>query len=397
MTLTSNAQNFEDVLLWRALKDVPSGFYIDIGANDPLIDSVSVAFYDRGWRGVHVEPIARYAEMLRNARPDELVIEAAIGLSSGHMAMFEIPGTGLSTGCEDVAARRSAEGREVMRVDVKCLPLSEVLEQQRDRTVHWMKIDVEGMEVDVIESWLPSTVRPWIVVIEASVPTVHEPSHRAWEPQLVELGYTFAYSDGLNRYYISNEKSELLCKFSYGPSVFDDFALSETSPFVQTLANRFREKADEYEARADGLLERIAELEREVLAHREAFCAERTHWQTLLQQRELSTTIAIEELAAMRDSSSWKITAPMRSLSLATREGLRSTLEGGLVLVRRFPILKGPILAVANLAPPIRRKINHFVLVRPKLSQSNLPLETKPSRAALLDNRVREICEHFGN
>ena len=52
----SYAQNFEDVILWRALKHVENGFYIDIGAQDPVIDSVSRGFYEKGWRGLHVEP-----------------------------------------------------------------------------------------------------------------------------------------------------------------------------------------------------------------------------------------------------------------------------------------------------------------------------------------------------
>ena len=44
MTFLSYAQNFEDVLLWRALHDVERGRYIDIGAQDPEFDSVSFAF-----------------------------------------------------------------------------------------------------------------------------------------------------------------------------------------------------------------------------------------------------------------------------------------------------------------------------------------------------------------
>ena len=41
----SYAQNFEDVMLWRALKHVENGYYVDIGAQDPVFDSVSLAFY----------------------------------------------------------------------------------------------------------------------------------------------------------------------------------------------------------------------------------------------------------------------------------------------------------------------------------------------------------------
>jgi hypothetical protein len=45
MSFISYAQNFEDVMLWRALQHVERGFYIDVGANDPTIDSVTKAFY----------------------------------------------------------------------------------------------------------------------------------------------------------------------------------------------------------------------------------------------------------------------------------------------------------------------------------------------------------------
>ena len=77
MSITSYAQNFEDVVLWRALREVENGAYLDIGAHDPVVDSVSKAFYDAGWRGVHVEPEPEAAEKLREARPDETVLEVA--------------------------------------------------------------------------------------------------------------------------------------------------------------------------------------------------------------------------------------------------------------------------------------------------------------------------------
>jgi hypothetical protein len=72
--ITSYAQNFEDVILWRAFGKLGPGFYIDIGAQDPVVDSVSLGFYEQGWRGIHVEPNAHYANLMRRHRSDEVVI-----------------------------------------------------------------------------------------------------------------------------------------------------------------------------------------------------------------------------------------------------------------------------------------------------------------------------------
>src|SRR3546814_8148035 len=96
-------QNFEDVVLWRALEHVQAGRYLDIGAQHPVIDSVSQSFYREGWRGVHVEPTPQYAAALRKDRPDETVIEAAAGDQTGLITLFVFPDTGLSTTTPQVA------------------------------------------------------------------------------------------------------------------------------------------------------------------------------------------------------------------------------------------------------------------------------------------------------
>lgn len=88
MTWISYAQNFEDVILMRALNHVPEGMYIDIGAQHPLIDSVSRAFYGKGWRGIHVEPTHLYADALRQNRPDEIVVQAMLGKSKENKQFY---------------------------------------------------------------------------------------------------------------------------------------------------------------------------------------------------------------------------------------------------------------------------------------------------------------------
>jgi len=225
----SYAQNFEDVLLHRALKSIQNGFYIDLGAQDPVIDSVSMGFYRLGWRGVHVEPLAAYANALRKERPDETVIEAAVGEAVGDITFYEIVGTGLSTADADAASRHVANGFRSEPTSVSGIRLAEILDAHRDRDIHWLKIDVEGQELSVIRSWKPSEVRPWIVIVEAVDPFHSQDSSAEWEPELLALGYTFAYFDGLNRFYVSKKHAELMGSFGVGPNLFDDFVLSGTS------------------------------------------------------------------------------------------------------------------------------------------------------------------------
>ncbi|WP_048863371.1 FkbM family methyltransferase, partial [Acidisphaera rubrifaciens] len=95
MTLVSYAQNFEDVLLWRALGDVAGGFYIDAGAWHPDTDSVTRLFHDHGWRGINIEPVAEHHARLAAARPRDLCLNVALGATEGTATLHAVAGTGL--------------------------------------------------------------------------------------------------------------------------------------------------------------------------------------------------------------------------------------------------------------------------------------------------------------
>lgn len=229
MSFTSYAQNFEDVMLWRALGHLEHGFYIDIGAQDPVTDSVSLAFYQHGWRGVHVEPTAQYSRALREARPDEDVLQVAIGPGRGPMAFYEFEGTGLSTGDPSIAASHQAQGYGAVETAVAVLSMDALLDRYGNRPVHWLKLDVEGFEKGVLESWRESPVRPWILVVESTLPMSHVASHDEWEGLVLAKGYSFAWFDGLNRFYVHSDHLDLKSSFDRPPNVFDGFALAGTA------------------------------------------------------------------------------------------------------------------------------------------------------------------------
>lgn len=227
MTFVSYAQNFEDVMLWRALKHIEKGFYVDVGAQDPIIDSVSKAFYERGWRGIHIEPVPQYTELLRKDRPDETVLQVALADTEGTLELNVIPNTGLSTFVDAYAQRHKLEwGYDYYRIQVPVLTLKSALQALGGKDVHWLKIDVEGLEEKVLRGWDSQTLRPWVMVVEATIPSSPEAGYASWDPILTAADYQFVYFDGLNRFYIAKEHAELAEAFSCPPNVFDGVELS---------------------------------------------------------------------------------------------------------------------------------------------------------------------------
>ncbi len=231
MPFVSYAQNYEDVMLWRALKHVEKGFYIDVGAAWPDEHSVTKAFYTNGWRGINIEPNPEFYAQLQVERPNDINLCIAISDKPGLLMMNFVENTGLSTLDNDVANEHIAMGWEVDKQRVEVTMLATVWENYvpTGQEVHFLKVDVEGLEEAALRGndWIHC--RPWIAVVEATLPMSQEETHAAWESILLSADYQFAYADGLNRFYVAQEHLELLPAFKYPPNVFDEFSLDEVN------------------------------------------------------------------------------------------------------------------------------------------------------------------------
>lgn len=223
--ITSYAQNLEDVMLWRALGHVEAGFYIDVGANDPVADSVTLAFYERGWRGINIEPIAARLQALQAARPGDTNLGCAVSDRAGEMTLWQMQGHGLSTLDGEIARSHQAKGESAQQaIQVPVQTLAQVCEQHATgREIHFLKVDVEGLEAQVLAGADFTRFRPWVLVMKATLPNSQVTVHEAWEPLLTGQGYRFAYTDGINRFYVAAEQAQLLPALAHPPNVFDRY------------------------------------------------------------------------------------------------------------------------------------------------------------------------------
>ncbi len=328
----SFAQQFEDVLLWRALKHIEKGFYIDIGAHDPEICSVSKAFYDHNWRGVHVEPMRKFANLLREHRPDEIVLEVAIAEQSGIITFYDIP-DGLSTADPTIAEGHRNQGLVIQEMIVPCIPLSDVLERYGDRDIHWLKIDVEGFEQEVLKGWRVSSVRPWIVVVESTLPNTQIETQGTWEVQLLERGYTPVLFDGLNRYYVSEHHPELLEALQYGPTVFDQFAFSPNVPHAFTALiwqelDQERDRAQHLEAGWNESKGQVEALQIQMTQREQTFQQELAQEQERIRQLDIQKQNAASQVEALR------IQLAQREQAFVRERNRAQTLQSKLNIVR---------------------------------------------------------------
>ena len=267
MEFISYTANGEDALLWRALRHVGHGRYIDAAAIHPDQDSVTRAFYDRGWSGLNIAPTAAMARHLTAARPRDtsLAREAAFADLCGHM-----PGP-----------------------------------------VHFVRVDGADLgRIALVAGWRPDwnpDWRPWLVLVVGE----------AADDGLAEAGYRRVWFDGVTRFHLALEHWGALAAHFQTPPGTADGILRLGDPSLPARLAQSLARAQAWAARAERA-EAAAVGAQSQAAH---------GWQ---QAREAGAALAVAEallgsqrhaarqaqalLDATHRSTSWRLTAPLRQV-----------------------------------------------------------------------------------
>lgn len=344
MSFISYAPNFEDVILWRALGHIGKGFYVDAGAGGPHTDSVTRAFYERGWHGLNLQGARGLHAALLVARPADVNLQVIPGPAEGTVAFYDCDER--STLDQAQAEAMSAAGATVVKRHLAQQTLSALCAAHAPQAIHFMRIGfgastaLAGLDLD--------TCRPWVLLVCGE---------RIEPPR-----YEHAYSDGLCHYYVAEEHPELRAAFAYPPSKADQFVLRQDHPFAYPLTE-WRTQVTQLQA---------------AKAAAEASAQEARDWaEARVREREQMNTDAIHRAeavvrqfyeAAINDiyqSSSWRITRPLRSLTFRAR-AMRTRLRGWAARQRaRAGGLRG---GAARLVKGAVRRVVRAIMSRPKVS-----------------------------
>lgn len=338
--MISYAQNFEDVMLSRALSHVENGFYIDVGANDPNIESVTKTFYERGWHGINIEPLSTHFADLQNQRPRDINIRCAGGATAGEIEIWECDVRGWASVDKEAIASHIARGNVGRYQQVPMIPLSTICNQHAPPDIHFLKIDVEGFEHAVLLGMDFQSHRPWVIVVEATRPNTQEEVFLQWQDLLFDASYRFIYADGLNRFYLACEHPELAAAFKYPPNVFDNYV---TAWQVQ------------------------AQQAKKIQAEESA---------ALLHQEQVKVILLQTELQLVYASTSWRMSLPLRlvskfvkklaSGSAAAKTVLKAKIKWVLVLAKlyivRRPWLSRVVSGLMYSFPALEKKLRQITM-----------------------------------
>ena len=199
--LKTYSQYNEDIFLWQLFEGKKSGYYVDIGANDPIKLSNTKKFYDMGWTGVTVEPNPKLYRRICEHRTRDMNLNCGVGDVPGKMTFYEIDPDCYSTFDPKIAkmTKFSSSKKVIAELPIKIITINEIFELCK-QPVDFLSLDTENFDYKVlsVNDW--SKNRPKVIVVELN----HDEDSKVYE-LLKQQMYELIFFNGTNGIFVAEE------------------------------------------------------------------------------------------------------------------------------------------------------------------------------------------------
>jgi FkbM family methyltransferase len=167
---SSYAQHGEDIILMSHLENISNGFFVDVGAHHPFRFSNTYLFYRRGWRGINIDPKPGTKKFFDTLRPGDINLETGIAEKEGLLTYYMFDEPALNSFSKELSDERDQQ------TSYKIIGTKEIPVQRLDKVLHdylpagktidFLTVDVEGLDVEVLCSNDWEKFRPTLIVAE---------------------------------------------------------------------------------------------------------------------------------------------------------------------------------------------------------------------------------------
>ena len=204
-------QNFFNSLGSDKKGDMDAGrFFVDVGANHPVIDSQSYHLEVLGWEGLLIEPLKEYTDLLKSKRSNK-VIQVACSSKKNHDKILDIIVAGVHSTLNTKPIAVGVNSNKTQKV--KCKTLDHVLEEYNiEKNFDFLSIDIEGHEMELFDGFSLDYWTPKLILLEDHVVNHEKHNH------MKNNNYQLIFRTGLNSWYVPksfNWHLSLKAKFEF--------------------------------------------------------------------------------------------------------------------------------------------------------------------------------------
>jgi hypothetical protein len=206
----SYSQEGEDRILARLFAETPhrTGFYVDVGAHDPMRFSNTYLFYRQGWHGVNIDATPGSMQPFEKHRPRDTNVETGIGSDETTAPFYMFNEPALNSFDKELSESRNIDPYKIIEVVyVPVSPLRHVLHGHLpgEKLLSFLNVDVEGRDLDVLNSNDWSVFRPTFVLAECLGSTMEEAIHGPVSELMFSVGYRFIAKTANTAFYQIDE------------------------------------------------------------------------------------------------------------------------------------------------------------------------------------------------
>ncbi|MEP7269760.1 MAG: FkbM family methyltransferase [Saprospiraceae bacterium] len=165
------SQEGEDIILQRFFKYDYKGFYLDVGAHQPYRFSNTHFFYQKGWRGINIEPNPENFALFRKYRNHDINVNVGVSKTEDTLDYFMLNESALNTFSKKNLeySTKLNQYKLIKTIQIPTLTLESILDKYliNSKKIDFMSVDVEGFDLDVLESNNWNKYRPTFVLVES--------------------------------------------------------------------------------------------------------------------------------------------------------------------------------------------------------------------------------------
>jgi FkbM family methyltransferase len=181
-------------------RDTQRGFFVDVGAFEPVERSQTFAMEQRGWKGVLIEPQPAVAARLRSERSVPVYAVACSSRANAGKTMPLLVAGGMHASLKPDYYIAGFKDKKLDTVDVPIMAVDDILREiGAPAPIDFVSIDVEFHELEVLDGFDIAHWRPRLILIE------DVPADLRIHRYLRRRGYKWVRRTGLNSWYVPDQ------------------------------------------------------------------------------------------------------------------------------------------------------------------------------------------------